>query len=181
MWTAFPPSDYYEDSVTIGVSPRRQSRVPFDFGDWFGQIDLTMRSSMRTLLIALGVVVVVILAAVLLLWVYDLTYVPGGWFSYSSLSASPRVVPPFSVVVLQLLNALFIGVVAVAVLVFAYYLFKVRTPHEGARQRAENKVRMSDPILRDDIVILARTNSQLLDDAIALWCAQIELGRDPDV
>ena len=114
---------------------------------------------MRTLLIALGVVVVVILAAVLLLWVfYDLT-----------------------VVVLQLLNALFIGVVAVAVLVFAYYLFKVRTPHEGARQRAENKVRMSDPILRDDIVILARTNSQLLDDAIALWCAQIELGRDPDV
>ncbi len=114
---------------------------------------------MRTLLIALGVVVVVILAAVLLLWVYDLTYVPGGWFSYSSLSASPRVVPPFSVVVLQLLNALFIGVVAVAVLVFAYYLFKVRTPHEGARQRAENKVRMSDPILRDDIVILARTVS----------------------
>ena len=137
---------------------------------------------MRTLLIALGVVVVVILAAVLLLWVfYDLTYVSGGWFSYSSLSASPRGVPLFSVVVLQFLNALFIGVVAVAVLVFAYYLFKVRTPHEGARQRAENKVRMSDPILRDDIVILARTNSQLLDDAIALWCAQIELGRDPYV
>ena len=32
MWTAFPPSDYYEDSVTIGVSPRRPSRVPFDSG-----------------------------------------------------------------------------------------------------------------------------------------------------
>ena len=28
MWTAFPSSDYYEDSVTIGVSPRRPSRVP---------------------------------------------------------------------------------------------------------------------------------------------------------
>ena len=28
MWTAFPSSDYYEGSVAIGVSPRRQSRVP---------------------------------------------------------------------------------------------------------------------------------------------------------
>ena len=134
---------------------------------------------MRTLLIALGVVVVVILAAVLLLWVfYDLTYVSGGWFSYSSLSGSPRVAPLFSVVVLQLLNALFTGLVAVAVLVFAYYLFKVRTPHEDAKRRAENKVRMSDSILRDDIVILARTNSPLLDDAIALRHAQIEQGHN---
>ena len=134
---------------------------------------------MRTLLIALGVVVVVILAAVLLLWVfYDLTYVSGGWFSYSSLSASPRVAPLFYVVVLQLLNALFTGLVAVAVLVFAYYLFKVRTPHEDAKRRAENKVRMSDSILRDDIVILARTNSPLLDDAIALRHAQIEQGHN---
>ena len=134
---------------------------------------------MRTLLIALGVVVVVILAAVLLLWVfYGLTYVSGGWFSYISLSASPRVVPLFSVVALQLLNALFTGLVAVAVLVFAYYLFKVRTPHEDAKRRAENKVRMSDSILRDDIVILARTNSPLLDDAIALRHAQIEQGHN---
>ena len=134
---------------------------------------------MRTLLIALGVVVVVILAAVLLLWVFfGLTYVSGGWFSYSSLSASPRVVPLFSVVALQLLNALFTGLVAVAVLVFAYYLFKVRTPHEDAKRRAENKVRMSDSILRDDIVILARTNSPLLDDAIALRHAQIEQGHN---
>ena len=134
---------------------------------------------MRTLLIALGVVVVVILAAVLLLWVfYDLTYVSGGWFSYSSLSAIPRVAPLFYVVVLQLLNALFTGLVAVAVLVFAYYLFKVRTPHEDAKRRAENKVRMSDSILRDDIVILARTNSPLLDDAIALRHAQIEQGHN---
>ncbi len=134
---------------------------------------------MRTLLIALGVVVVVILAAVLLLWVfYDLTYVSGGWSSYSSLSASPRVAPLFYVVVLQLLNALSTGLVAVAVLVFAYYLFKVRTPHEDAKRRAENKVRMSDSILRDDIVILARTNSPLLDDAIALRHAQIEQGHN---
>ena len=77
-----------------------------------------------------------------------------------------------------LLNALFTGLVAVAVLVFAYYLFRVRKPHEGAKRRAENKVRMSDPILRDDIEILARTNSQLLDDAIALRHAQMERGRN---
>ena len=32
MCRAFPGSDYYEGSVAIGVSPRRQSRVPFDFG-----------------------------------------------------------------------------------------------------------------------------------------------------
>ena len=32
MWTAFPSSDYYEDSVTIGVSPRRPSRVPLTMG-----------------------------------------------------------------------------------------------------------------------------------------------------
>ena len=141
-----------------------------------------MSSSIRTLLIALGVVVVVILVAVLLLFVYyDLTYIPRGWSAYSSLSVeSSGLGSLFSVIVLQLLNALFIGVVAVAVLVFAYYLFKVRTPHEGARQRAENKVRISDPILRADIVLLARMNSQLLDDAIALYSAQIEHGRDPD-
>ena len=30
MCRAFPGSDYYEGSVTIGVSPRRPSRVPFD-------------------------------------------------------------------------------------------------------------------------------------------------------
>ena len=37
---------------------------------------------------------------------------------------------------------------------------------------------MSDSILRDDIVILARTNSPLLDDAIALRHAQIEQGHN---
>ena len=78
----------------------------------------------------------------------------------------------------QLLNALFTGVVAVAILVFAYYLFRVRKPHEAAKQRAENKVRASDRILRDDIEVLARTKSPLLDDAIARYCAQMEQGRD---
>jgi hypothetical protein len=27
MWTAFPPSDYYGDSVAIGLAPRRPSRA----------------------------------------------------------------------------------------------------------------------------------------------------------
>lgn len=138
-----------------------------------------MSGSIRTLLIALGLVVVVVLIAVLLIWVYyDLTYVSGGWSAYAPLSANPGLVSPASVIVIQLLNVLFTGVVAVAVLVFAYYLFKVRVPHEGAKRRAESKVRQSDLILRDDIVILARTNSSLLDDAIALRCAQIEQERN---
>ncbi len=28
MYRAFPGSDYYEGSVAVGLSPRRQSRVP---------------------------------------------------------------------------------------------------------------------------------------------------------
>ena len=43
----------------------------------------------------------------------------------------------------------------------------------------ENKVRMSDLILRTDIQTLAKSNSQLLDDAIALRYAQMEQGRNP--
>ena len=48
-----------------------------------------------------------------------------------------------------------------------------------AKRRAENKVRMADPILRADIKILARMNSRLLDDAIILRSAQIEPGHYP--
>ena len=141
-----------------------------------------MNESVRTLLIAFGVMVVVVLVAGLLSWVYyDLTYPsPVRRLSYSPLSASSGLVSPVSVIVLHLLSALFTGVVAVAVLVFAYYLFKVRAPHEGAKRWAESKVRTSDRILRDDIVVLARTNSPLLDDAIALRYAQMEQERDPD-
>ena len=32
MYRAFPGSDYYEGSVTIGVSPLRPSRVPLTMG-----------------------------------------------------------------------------------------------------------------------------------------------------
>ena len=48
-----------------------------------------------------------------------------------------------------------------------------------AKRRAENKVRMADPILRADIQVLARMNSQLLDDAIPLRSAQLEHGHGP--
>ena len=74
-------------------------------------------------------------------------------------------------------------VVILAVVVAAgvgYYLVKVKAPQANARRRAENKVKMSDPILRADIEVLERADSDLLNDAIALRRAQIEQGRDPD-
>ena len=62
-------------------------------------------------------------------------------------------------------------VAAVALLALVLYLgWKMK-------RRAENKVRTSDLILLTDVKVLAKTNSQLLDDAIALRCAQMEQGR----
>ncbi len=58
------------------------------------------------------------------------------------------------------------------VLLLAYLATKMK-------RRAENKVRHSDPILLTDIQTLAQSNSPLLDDAIALRCAQTEQGRSP--
>ena len=68
------------------------------------------------------------------------------------------------------------GVMVTAVALFAFLFYLQRK----MRRRAENKVRMSDLILLTDIQTLAKSNSQLLDDAIALYSAQIEHGRDPD-
>ena len=62
-------------------------------------------------------------------------------------------------------------VAAVALFPFLFYL------QRKMKRRAENKVRMSDLILPTDIQILAKSNSRLLDDAIALRCAQMEQGR----
>ena len=64
-------------------------------------------------------------------------------------------------------------VAAVALVALVFYL------QRKMKRRAENKVRMSDSILLTDIQILAKVNSQLLDDAIALRCAQIDQGRSP--
>ena len=64
-------------------------------------------------------------------------------------------------------------VAAVAVAVFAVYL--------GMRmkRRIEDKVRASEAILTADIQVLAKSNSQLLEDAIALHCGQTEQGSSP--
>ena len=47
-------------------------------------------------------------------------------------------------------------------------------------RQAENKVKVSDPILRRDIDILERFESDLLQDAIDLRRAQILRGDHPD-
>ena len=47
-------------------------------------------------------------------------------------------------------------------------------------RQAENKVKVSDPILRRDIDILERYGSDLLQDAIELRRAQILRGDHPD-
>ena len=47
-------------------------------------------------------------------------------------------------------------------------------------RQAENKVKVSDPILRGDIDILERYGSDLLQDAIELRRAQILRGDHPD-
>ena len=64
-------------------------------------------------------------------------------------------------------------VAAVAITVFAVYL--------GMRmkRRVEDKVRASEAILTSDIQVLAKSNSQLLEDAITLHCAQTEQGSSP--
>lgn len=47
-------------------------------------------------------------------------------------------------------------------------------------RQAENKVKVSDPILRRDIDILERYGSDVLQDAIELRRAQILQGDHPD-
>ena len=47
------------------------------------------------------------------------------------------------------------------------------------KRRAENMVRTSDLIQLTDIQVLAQLYSKLLDDAIALRCAQMEQGNSP--
>ena len=49
---------------------------------------------------------------------------------------------------------------------------------EAKRRRAEDKVRLSRPILKEDINVLKRANSPLLTDAMALLQAQNEHGRN---
>ena len=62
--------------------------------------------------------------------------------------------------------------------VVALWAFVAYRQRKGKR-RAENKVRMSASILLADIQRLAKSNSPLLEDAITLYCAQMEQGRNP--
>lgn len=64
------------------------------------------------------------------------------------------------------------GLAAVAVVVLVLLLILQRR----MKRRAEDKVRESEPILLTDIQVLARSNSKLLEDAVALHSAQKEEG-----
>lgn len=63
---------------------------------------------------------------------------------------------------------LYIWVPVIAVVAFVSYR------RWKAKRRAENKVRLSDLILLADIKTLAKSNSPLLGEAVALHCAQME-------
>ena len=80
-----------------------------------------------------------------------------------------------------------VGLVVVVAIVYALWRLLVAGNDRNARgsdlmelRQAENKVKVSDPILRRDIDILERYGSDLLQDAIELRRAQILRGEDPD-
>ena len=80
-----------------------------------------------------------------------------------------------------------IGLAVVIALVLALWLrFGRKNTHHATGndltelRQAENKVKVSDPILRRDIDILERFGSDLLQDAIDLRRAQVLRGDHPD-
>ncbi len=79
------------------------------------------------------------------------------------------------------------GLVVVVAFALAFWWLFIRGNNRHARgsdlmelRQAENKVKVSDPILRRDIDILERYGSDLLQDAIELRRAQILRGEHPD-
>ena len=60
------------------------------------------------------------------------------------------------------------GLAAVAVVVLVVLIITLRR----MKRQAESKVTASEPILLSDIQVLAKSNSKLLEDAIALHAAQ---------
>ena len=79
------------------------------------------------------------------------------------------------------------GLVVVVGFALAFWWLFVKGNANRARgsdlmelRQAENKVKVSDPILRRDIDILERYGSDLLQDAIELRRAQILRGDHPD-
>ena len=80
-----------------------------------------------------------------------------------------------------------VGLAVVVVGVLAFWLWSGTRNTRRARgsdltelRQAENKVKVSDPILRRDIDVLERYGSELLQDAIELRRAQILRGEHPD-
>lgn len=64
-----------------------------------------------------------------------------------------------------------------------WWLTRKRGPTGEERMelsRAENKVKVSDPITRGDIDVLERWGSKLLGDAIELRRAQLQRGDHPE-
>ena len=78
----------------------------------------------------------------------------------------------------------FVAAVAlVRVLLGSWWLTRKRRPTGEERMelsRAENKVKVSDPITRGDIDVLERWGSKLLEDAIELRRAQLQRGDHPE-
>ena len=80
-----------------------------------------------------------------------------------------------------------VGLIVVVASVSAFWWLFVRGNKRRATgsdltelRQAENKVKVSDPILRRDIDILERYGSDVLQDAIELRRAQILRGDHPD-
>ncbi len=71
----------------------------------------------------------------------------------------------------------------VLVLLGIWWVTRKRGPTGEERMelsRAENKVKVSDPITRGDIDVLERWGSKLLEDAIELRRAQLQRGDHPE-
>ena len=80
-----------------------------------------------------------------------------------------------------------VGLAVVIVCALAFWLWSGTRSTRRARgsdltelRQAENKVKVSDPILRRDIDVLERYGSEMLQDAIELRRAQILRGEHPD-
>jgi hypothetical protein len=79
------------------------------------------------------------------------------------------------------------GMIVIVAFAFVFWSLFVRRTKRRAKgsdltelRQAENKVKVSDPILRRDIDILERYGSDALQDAIELRRAQILRGDHPD-
>ena len=123
MYRAFPGSDYYEGSVAIGVSPRRQSRVPFDFGDWASLVFTYIHQRSTAIKTALVVLVVVVGFALVVTLATPVSFLVLNRFG---LAETWVVGALFSSFILFWSVVLFMGLVLAAVVVVGWRILKVR-------------------------------------------------------